>query len=269
MESFIWMFKEKDFAKHYIFLSAGTVIMFLLALGVILALTFLQSAGSLNKIVYMIVFVTVSILPALFMLGYFWNLTENIINREMSIESDNVYNGKIRKICKIELPELKPLSFIWRGFASMVANILIIVPYFLLITLSVLTGSFASIPPQAVIAGAVFYCLFFPALFLNYAKQNSVFAVLNIPKAVSIFGNYPFRYLWAIILLGIVYGVNFFLDNVVVQFFLPKFTSGFGAESIFPIIILAIYFIFTILKNFYLIFVIAHILGTIVPPSES
>ena len=43
MESFIWMFKEKDFAKHYIFLSLGTVIIFLSAIAILLALTFLQS----------------------------------------------------------------------------------------------------------------------------------------------------------------------------------------------------------------------------------
>ena len=65
----------------------------------------------------------------------------------------------------------------------------------------------------------LFFFAFMPALLWNYAKQNSVFAVWNVPKAVYIIENYFFRYIWNTILFVLFYLLNFFVLYQIYQQF--------------------------------------------------
>ena len=171
------------------------------------------------------------LIPNLLPIGYFWELTEKIINRESDIQANSVYNGKIKKTYKFELPEFGIAKFIWHGFASIIANTIMVIPYMLLLFLGIKNNSFCTFP-QILVISLILFAILIPALLWNYAKQNSVFAVLNIPKAVNIIGNHLFRYLKTIILLFIIYLINVFLDEVVIKMVLPYITGTFDFKDI-------------------------------------
>lgn len=241
-EAFIWMFKKENFKKHYLILICCSLLtnltLILFLMGKITSIISMAFAG-------LIMFIT-----GLFLCGYFWNLTENIIDAEADISANTVYNGKIKTFLKIELPTLKIFKLIWRGFASIIANILILIPYFLLIYLANLS---AAVKPSTLMLLPfimLFYLLFFPALFWNYAKSNSVFAVLNITKAVYIMGNYPGRYIVKAFQLAVIY-----ILFTVLTVFLTNTTDIFVYIAILPVAI-------------YLTLVYAYILGTLVPNEE-
>ena len=112
-----------------------------------------------------------------------------------------------------------------------------------------------------------------PALLHNYAYRDSVFAVLNLRKAVYLMGNYPFRYLWNTFLIFI-----FSLISAVILNFLSNI-SGFSSNisnvnlshviaNIHVIITFAIIMLVTIFWRIYPLFVNAYLLGTIAPKEE-
>lgn len=267
MEAFLWMFKEKDFKKYYFKLLFSTLgLNFLAIVLTVLLYTFALDKFIMEIFFYIIIFFLL-LTPILLPTGYFWELTEKIIDRETDVQANSVYNGKIKKTWKFELPEFSITRFIWRGFASIVANIIMIVPYLLLLFIGIKNNSFCTFP-QILIISLILFALLVPALLWNYAKQNSVFAVLNIPKAVNIMGNYPFRYLKTIILLFIIYLINVFLDEVIIKMILPYITGIFDFKDILIILGIIIYSIFIIIKSFYLIFINAYLLGTLTPENE-
>ena len=174
MESFVWMFKKEGFKKHFAYLFIMTVLFFMVSFGLIVQKSFI-----LSLIGILIIFLSLFLL-----LGYMWELTGNVIDRTFDINANQIYDGKIKKVYNIELPELDIKKFIWRGFASVVANIILFIPYVLLIYIGMTNGTVTGFEPPLIIL-IVLFILLLPAILWNYAKENSIFSVLNIFKACS------------------------------------------------------------------------------------
>ena len=220
-------------------------------------------------------------LPALLVFliqGYFWELTASIISRDVDIAASNIYSGKIKSIFKISIPEFKPFAFIWRGFASVIASILMFVPFVLLVMSTLYTQIFF-LPYDNIefyhklyaISYNIIYFLFFsliPALLWNYAKQNSVVAVWDLRKAMYLLETYPLKYIWNSILFILFYLFNYAILYVVQKYifnlnFVKIASTGVLSMSIFLFIFV------TYLIYLYSLHVYSYLLGTIAPISES
>lgn len=262
-EAFTWIFKKENFKKHYILL---LVLNIFSVLPVILLLT-----GILKSLIGACIALLFALLSALPLCGYYWKLVENIIDADTDISANNICNGKIKTCLKIDLPELSFFKLLWRGIASLVANILLIAVYMLIVfSLGFLAGFsgthlnqfftlLAPIQMFAIGMGVLMFYLFIPALFWNYAKNNSVFAILNIRKAIYIAGNYPGRYIGKMFQMLFVY-----LVNVLILFLI-----GFPFASLINTKVCnIIQYIVAIPFGVYFMFVYAYILGTLVPSEE-
>lgn len=273
--SLFWMFKQEDFKKHFIYLFS-TCMIFLVLASVILFIGENFVNDAFIKIVIGIAFIVLSACPFLCFQGYFWNLTENIINRETDITSSDVYNGRIKEVYKIELPEIHTGKFIWRGIASIVATLLLCYPIIILVTLSFLgSGDILSFYQLDASSMTILYlCLFLfvgmfiPALLWNYARRDSIFAVWNLPKAIHIIGSYFGKYLWNTILFLCFAFLNFCITNLLTLILgFSASELSFNAEMFFNlkgIVLLFLEYSIAI----YFIFVNAYLLGTIAPSSE-
>ena len=276
-EAFIWMFKNENFRKHVQYL-VFTLLKFFIPAIFLLLIKFYFS-HLMTPTASLIVTVTAWLLyitPFLCLQGYFWELTGNIISREWDIKAASIYNGKIKNVYKITLPEIHTLKFIWRGIASVVANILMSLPLVSLLIVSGFLGALgikflgtdifsnASYPAAMLIAFLMYWFLV-PAFLWNYANRDSVVAVWNLRKAIYIAGNYTGKY--------ILNSTVFCLYNLVVSIVISGIEAGlsFGNLNItnpigtlsFLVTGLVLYFIYT-----YSIYVNAYLLGTIAPPHE-
>ena len=269
MNAFIWMFKEKDFKNHFIALIKWIFILSIIPI-VLTAFFFLYpSEDFLVKTSFIVLIPLFCLFPCLLPMGYFWELTENMIDRTYEIQSSSVFDGKIKKVYKIKLPEFRVGKFIWRGFASIIANIIMFALYVFLIFLHMKNTVDYQLPLEIYIPAWILLASLIPALLWNYAKQNSIFAMLNFPKAIYIISNYFFRYIGTLLLLLLLCGVNAFLDNFVVQGIIPFIKGNFDFQDLSIIVGLLIYSVFLFLKDLYLIFVISYVLANIVPESEN
>lgn len=268
MEAFIWMFKNKDFKTHFKYLLSKFFALAILAFFIYCINLFLMDIISVSSIVFIILISIIVIILTLFPIGYFWELVASIIDREVNINVSNIYNGKIKGENVIVLPELSLKRFVWRGFASIIATLVMFLPYFLLIILGISSGSISDAVSQKVILFSLFYFLFIPALLWNYGKQNSIFAVLNIPKAVYIMGNHTFRYIKSAFLLGVIYLISQAIDKLLFDIILEQINFSLNLGDILLIVLAIIYLLLTILKDFYMIYVLAYIIGTLLPESE-
>ncbi len=276
-EPFIWMFKVKDFRKHFIFVSLFCTFLLLAAM----VLFFSDKILQISKYSYALKIVSyfVFAIPVLFYLGYFWNITDEIINRDWDVKSASIYNGRTTVINKITLPEINIFKYIWRGFASIVASIFLLIPIILLVGYNLkntqltleyfnLNSSNAKIFYSAIY---IFICSFIPALAWNYARRDSVIAVWNFPKAVFIMGNYPIRY-WLKM-------IGFVTVNILNGIFIAKllnlsfdiFSGPINTISLHNINYqpLIAYSVLLIILNTYILFVNAYFIGTLTPPNEN
>ena len=247
MQPFIWMFKTKGFKKHYLLL----LIILLLAYALNFAFTFMPEFKGIAHLL--------SLVPGLYLLGYFWNLTEEIINREQNIEANNIYDGKIKETYTITLPELEFIDNVWRGIASIIANILLVIPFAIIMLMGLRHGTLAALPPAYAIFIPIFLILFVPALLWNFAYRGSVVSVWNIRKAIYLVGNYPLRYfanVFTIVVVSIISGG--------IDYLLAAFVRSTGNL----VFIIAAYLIIGI-KYLYFIYVNAYLIGTIAPTSEA
>ena len=282
IESLIWMFKTKKFKNHFLFLLSFEIILFLLGLLLILLAvpfrnTFFASALIILSIVCFIV-------SFLFLQGYFWELTEAVIKRDTDIDATTHYNGKIKVINIIKLPELKFKRLIWRGIASIVASVILFIPViYILLGLSITavdTIKLLNMNTQQTILMykylVLFICMFIPALLYNYASKDSVFAVLNLPHAIYLIGNYTWRYfkntfLFLIFLFSYAFLMNMITTSFGLNFSTASAETGHnilsisGANILFSGIILLF---FTLIFRIYFIYVNAYLLGTIAPKEE-
>ena len=256
MEAFVWMFKKEDFKKHFLFLIFGTIFFYILALIFLVMINFIDLPNSMD--IYKICLTGFfCILPMFFPLGYFWDLTENIIYRKSTVQMNNVYDGKFKKNFIIEFPSMNVFKLIWRGFASIVANIIMVIPYLFIIFISAFTGVLCNVSPALIIIFLVIFWLLVPPLLWNYAKQNSVTAVLNIFVAINIIANHTFRYIKMIFLFIFAGIINYALDI----YFAKLISTNISA----PLNIVFLFFIIVsiIIRYFYFTYVYAYILGTL------
>lgn len=259
-KSFIWMFETDNFWKRVKQLFLIVILLYILSI-------LCYFAGKIEGIGYIAkqVFYLGSILSVTFswliLQGYFWNLTSNVISRDVDIVANNVYSGKIKNVYTIHLPEFKPIKFLWRGFASVVASILMVLPYSVLVFSTIFTASFSMPWDNIQMYHRIytisynllylFFFLFMPALLWNYAKQNSVVAVWNIPKAVYIVENYFLNYVGHTVIFILFYMLNCAVLLAIFKLF--GNTVMYLASGILYIYSLHVY---------------AYLLGTITPVSE-
>ena len=105
----------------------------------------------------------------------------------------------------------------------------------------------------------VFFFAFLPAMLWNYAKENSVFAVWNIRKAVYLLGTYPGKYILNTFVFVIFYLLNWLfvygliLLTIPIQIqYLQVLICNFAASILY----------------LYSLHVYAYLLATITPPGE-
>lgn len=280
LKPLFWMFKEKDFVKHF-FILFFVEIFFLIA-GITVFYTLVKFFGTDNNFALLVMLAVIFIIPFLFMQGYFWELTENVINREIDITTASVYNGKINQNNIIKLPKIEFFQMIWRGIASIVASLIFFIPIAYALTCYSKTGLDPSqtlnyTKEQVSLIFTIFISCFIPALLYNYASRNSVFAMLNIPKAVFIMGNYTWSYIkntFLFILFSAAYsyimGLLLYLFNTGIDFnnitAIEKQVSSINTENIILPLILTV--IITFVFRIYFIYVNSYLLGTIAPRQE-
>ena len=273
MEAFTWMFRIEGFKKHYIFLCASQVILLLLACALGAAALFSTEFGNLIVTVVLGIaavffFASTGLLPS----GYFWCLTCSLAERQRDFIFSDVYDGTYKEIITVELPELKPFAFIWRGFASIVATTLLIYPVLILLAI-VIAGSFftgfAHLTEITISYGILFLFIGFliPGLLWNYAVRDSVIAVWNVPKAIHLMGTYPGKYFGH----AFVYLMIAFLWKIIITWSVNTFGLsfvGFDYTNIFEILKFCIIYLLLFFGANYILYVYAYLLGTIAPSGE-
>lgn len=287
IEPFIWMFSVKNFKHHFVYLLLMAAICWsiVFALFMINGSNFFATPNLYLNIAIVIAEIVLFLAPILCLTGYYWCLTDNIIGRDIEAKLNSVYNGKNPDLKNvITLPEWDIPRFIWRGIASIFATFIMYIPFTLLMILIVfnlsLYAAFYNLDPMQVIIAVgivmLIVSLLIPGLLWNYARRDSVVAVLNIPKAIYLMESYPLKYFLNSFLI-VVFSIarSFIMRAIVValgfgailttntvpcnctQFFSETFTT------IYAILLVIGYIIDT-----YLIFVNSYLLGTIAPPSE-
>ncbi len=282
LEPFIWMFKTKNFSKRYFQLLLTVIIFLTLAVLFYLSGSFLSTIYPIAKF-FLVVAVLLSALLTLLIQGYFWELTAKIISRDVDIEASNIYTGKIEDIFIIELPEFKPIKFIWRGVASVVASILMFIPFILLVLSAQYTEVFLlpydNIEFYKIIYmicyNIIYFCFFalIPAMLWNYAEQNSVVAVWNLRKATYLFETYSFRYIINTVLFIVFYLLNYYILSVFLRVsgiyeYLFKIQSIELLNSVATSIGVIIFLLLIYIIYLYSLHVYAYLLGTIAPHTE-
>ena len=269
IEPFLWMFKTENFSKHVFYLCLTYIKFFVLAaIAFILGVVFFTSMP-LVSVIYYVIGGFFLICPLLCVQGYFWALTENIISRDWDINASSIYNGKVKDVFKVKLPEIKTAQFIWRGVASIVATAMMFIPFVLLLTSGTLLTTLTSLPLPTVIVMYIFLCSFIPALLWNYASRDSVFAVWNIRKAIYLMGTYTGKYCLNVLLFLIFYLLDYALLALLAIILGVNDTSSILAMDPFTIVKVALFYIISYVQYIYCIYVYAYLLGTIAPPHES
>ena len=284
IEPFCWMFKVKNFVKQFVLLVLIGVVSYLLT---VLAQFLLENYVGIEQFIPHVILQVLSfvllIVPALLLSGYFWCLADNIIDREQIPVANNVYNGKVKSRYIIELPDFNVQKFVWRGISSIFATIVLCIPYIYLITSS--SGNFQTAlefwgldTADPIIIGVVVFVVLgsvVPALFWNYARRDSILAVLNIFKASHIIMAYPAQYLintllfvlstaiqaGIIILLAGLLGFTTELASITLPTVMDSIKILYGITFVIFLIISYIISVFGVFIN-------AYLLGTIAPPSE-
>ncbi len=275
----IWMFGTKNFKEHYfrllkIYLKFMVVAAILLVLYKGLELSLQWELGITVGLLACV------IIPMLINQGYFWELTEETINRECDYTASNVYNGRVSEVYKIHLPIWNTKKFLWRGISSIVASIILYIPVVTLYTYSMFqmadknTGIYSipffsaySFDVTPVMLACLLIYFVTPGLLWNYANRNSIMSILNIRKAIYVMGNYTGRYFFNVLCFLVYFVADFFIMCMLVKLFgisyMPNMDSNFITLAIF-----AVYLLITELKYLYLIYVYAYLLGTIAAPCE-
>lgn len=276
------MFKAKYFFDRYIRLFVSIIIVLFIAVLSYLLAIFFSDAVSVSKVFYTISML-LPVLLALMIQGYFWELTAKIISRDIDIEASSIYSGKVKNVFIIDLPDFRPFSFVWRGFASVIASILMFVPFALLFLSSQYTQLFFLPNDNAefyqkiyAISYNVIYFLLFaliPAMLWNYAKQNSIVAVWDIRKAIYLLETYPIKYIINTILFILFYLLNYYviagfalINGIQRLIFKVNYTNFFASVSNCIGVILFISVIYII--YLYSLHVYAYLLGTIASYKE-
>ena len=275
----IWMFKTENFREHYWKLFRNYVIFVLLAFA-IMVLSVGFKDYQLISYSLLCLSCVIFIIPFLMCQGYFWELTDEIISRDYDITASEVYNGRISQIFKIRLPRWDLKRFIWRGVASIVATIILFVPMIAMFVFGAILGTIPayevySIPIFSIysfgVTPMVLLCLMtyliIPALLWNYAKRNSIIAVLNLRAGIYLMGNYAGRYFFNSFCFIVYYFIDYLIMALLVKLF---FGNGILAaqDNILGLVLFGAFSLIWVLKYLYTIFVGAYLLGTISDPGD-
>lgn len=269
-QPFVWMFKAEGYGKSVLQLFGVLISLTLLSALLFFSINFVHFsyyAPFVMVILSILAFLSI----ALIFQGYFWEVTNCVINREVSLEANNIYSGKIKKNYIVTLPEFKIFKLWWRGVASSFASVLLVLPYLLLVYTTLFTGLFCSplfnghamfwVYIASYTALLIFYFVSMPAVFWNYAAKNSVTAVWELRRIIYLMESYPGKYILNSVLFAIVY-----LLNAALIYGVKLFLISIGLDDIYVVLIQT--FIGYII-SFYLLYVYAYLLGTIVPPEEA
>ena len=268
-----WMFKTEGFKDHILYLMKANVFFAaLLSLAALLHSILIDTPALVSGII----FLGLLLIQFLLFQGYFWVLTECVINRSTDITASDIYNGKTKKIYKISLPKISTKKFIWRGAASIIATALLIYPLILFFVTSSSGAKMYSIFSSQNnsllgVSGCliIFIGLFIPALLWNYARRDSIFAVWNVPFAVHIMGNYTLRYIFNTLMFVLFSYIFYLIINMLI------FVTGIQSiiSNSTPDIVTLIKFLIFIFITYtiypYWMYVNAYILGTIAPEEEA
>lgn len=275
----IWMFKIENFREHYWKLFRNYFFFVLVALGLMLLSVGFHDYQALSGIL-LVLSCIVFIIPFLMCQGYFWELTDEIISRDYDITASEVYNGRISQIFKIGLPRWNTKKFIWRGVASIVATLILFVPMIAMFVFGAILGTIPayevySIPIFSIysfgVTPMVLLCLMtyliIPALLWNYAKRNSIIAVLNLRAGIYLMGNYAGRYFFNSFCFIVYYFIDYLIMALLVKLF---FGNGILAaqDNLIGLILFGVFSLIWVLKYLYTIFVGAYLLGTISDPGD-
>ena len=287
IEPFVWMFSVKNFKHHFLYLLLTAAVCWVISVLIFVCTggNFFITPNLMFNILIIILEVSLILAPVLCLTGYFWCLTDNIINRDTQPELNSVYDGKSANLKNIiELPEWNILKFAWRGIASIVATILMYIPFalvmsYIVFNLSNITAFWNFNNTQAIIVTliiVILISLLIPGLLWNYARRDSVFAMLNFPKSIYIMESYPKKYFLNSFLIVLFSFARSFVTRAIL------FSLGYGAmltTNSVPasysdlllsgfITVYIIIFIISYIIDCYWIFVNSYLLGTIAPPSE-
>lgn len=287
-EMFTWMLKKEDFKNHIFKLFNILFIFFILLMLIALCLNLLRNTASPQLLIGLkFTFAVIMLLPFLFITGYFWSLTENIINRDVDITANSIYNNKLKQKFIINFPEWNIIKFLWRGLASIIATIIMYIPYILILgnSNSQLANTAAfwgwDSAQTTIITNSLFIisCILVPGLLWNYARQDSIVATLNIPKAFYLITTYPFRYLTHSLFLVFIYllyaKIMDFLTTIINFSKYPDYrideyviyVMSYSATDIFFKIVLLLFGCYII--SLFFLYVYAYILGTLTPSNEN
>ena len=267
LEAFTYMFKIDGAKKHWLFFISLFLFSSVLSYSFILIFKN-EIFNSLFSFVILFLAIIIFVIPGLILNGYFWNLTDNIVYRDHDVDASLVYDGKIKNINIITLPDLNIRRHIWRSLASLVAMFIMFLPFLLIILLSagvsVLSGGFkdfALLYASGYVGLIILMLLLLPSLMWNYAKQDSIFAGLNIIKAIHIIGNYPLVYIRNVVLIVIV--------NILGSIILYNLSLALGvSDTVVPRVSEAVYYFYSLVQGLYIIYVHAFLLGTLAPTNE-
>ncbi|MBR6127163.1 hypothetical protein IKQ21_05710 [bacterium] len=221
--------------------------------------------------IYTIIAIFVFCAPILFIQGYYWELTSQIIDRSSDIISTNIYAKKVREINKITLPEWDVRKYIWRGFASIIATSIMLIPWLAVICLNISQISLYNMNPAIrvpLICFAFLFYLLVPGLLWNYAKRDSILAPLNIPKAIYLFGTYTGKYILNIVIMFFVYVLDIIITYILDAVFrFSQIITGITDTKalLFSLLIIIPYLILMLVKWLYLVHIHAYLIGTITP----
>jgi hypothetical protein len=285
------MFKTEYFKRHFLYLILTAVISWVVFFVYLFGISFLPVLSPVTDIILKAIAVLIFMTPLLCLTGYFWCLTDNIISRELEPKLNSVYNGKADFVNKITLPDWDIPRFVWRGIASIVATIIMYIPFVLLVWLFTFNMGimtvFLNVSPEMAGIGLFVFILilsfFVPGLLWNYARRDSVVAVLNFPKAVYLVESYPGKYCLNTFLF-IIFSIArslFVRFLAIVLGIAPYLASARGGckglggcpaisgcptgDILLPLIVFAV---ISFIIGVYWLFVNAFLLGTVAPPSE-
>ena len=257
-KAFYWMFT--DAAVKEMFLKN---IKFILITALIaIAIFFIASLFLTNFIVGGVLFILAIIallLTTLLIVGYFWEMTASIIERETDIVSSSVYDGKTKSVEKITLPDINFKKCTWRGIASSVAILIMELPVILLLMSRVFLDNELLLPITIIVQFSIWFLS--PGLFWNYAKKDSVFSILNVYTAGHLLEKRPGRYLWNCLLLIL----NFILLGLLTILLNYIFSASTPPDINNPLEMLkySIYMLFAYIPWLYNIHVKAFLIGTL------
>ena len=243
IKPFFWMFEKKEFYKNYFFLLSINIIFIIIGLFIFyLSQNINIFDGLLDLVVYAISGLFI-IIPLLISLGFFWELTAGIISRELHIQAAQIFDGKVTEKFVYNFPEeFSVKKLLWRGIASIIATILLILAYFYFFTSDMFESSFVGLAANIVMG---FFAIFIPALLWNYT----------------------FNYFKNLLLAGLFASIDGLLIYAIWKI-LCELNIDYFALSSSDFIIMLILIIICVIKFTYNIFVYSYLLGTIAPPAE-